>query len=156
MFPRLLICEGPEDHFFFERLIEARNLPRFHIQAAGGNTQFSGAISKFELERTSIFRQITDIVVVADNDDDPIASFNNACAEIRKAVGAASTPRRPLQSTGRKPRCTLVMVPWTDVEGNLESLCVETARHANANAGGHVDTFLALAGAGRWESPSRQ
>ena len=92
MFPRLLICEGQEDHFFFQKLIDARDLPRFHIQAAGGNTQFSNAISKFELEKTTIFSSIADILVVADNDDDPGASFDNACAEVRKALGAGPHP----------------------------------------------------------------
>jgi hypothetical protein len=156
MFPRLLICEGPEDHLFFQKLIEVRNLPRCHIQAAGGNTQFASAISKFELEKTSVFRQLTDIIVVADNDDNPSASFENARAEIRKALGAGSAPRRPLQPTTRKPRCTVLMIPWTNVEGNLESLCEDAARDADAAVGGHVDTFLALAGSDRWASPSRR
>jgi hypothetical protein len=55
MFPRLLICEGPEDRFFFHALIEAHALPRFHIQHAGGNSKFFNAISKFELENTRAY-----------------------------------------------------------------------------------------------------
>src|SRR5258708_22049853 len=45
-FPRLLICEGPEDRFFFHRLIEVRNLPRFHIWPAGGRHADSGGLTK--------------------------------------------------------------------------------------------------------------
>jgi len=36
-FPRLLICEGLEDRLFFQRLIDVRELPRFHILPSGGN-----------------------------------------------------------------------------------------------------------------------
>ena len=31
--PRLIICEGPEDKAFFQRLIEERKLSKFHVSA---------------------------------------------------------------------------------------------------------------------------
>jgi hypothetical protein len=47
------------------------------------------------------------------------------------------------------------MVPWTDIEGNLESMCVDAARNADKVVGAHVDSFLALLGGDQWPSPSR-
>lgn len=155
MFPRLLICEGPKDAVFFHKLIEIRGLPRFHIQPAGGNGQFSNAISKFQLERTKVYKGVRDILIVADNDDVPAESFANVCSQIDVKFGAGAAPRAPLEVTKGRPRCTVLMVPWTDREGNLESLCVDAARNADRDVGGHVDYFLALLAADRWASPSR-
>src|SRR5262245_49443128 len=96
MFPRLLICEGVEDHLFFHRLIEHRKIHRFHIQSAGGNTKFASAVSQFELEHTKEFKALADVVVVADCNDAPANRFDNACGEIKKCFGAAFVPAEPL------------------------------------------------------------
>jgi Protein of unknown function (DUF3226) len=158
MFPRLMICEGFEDAWLLNKLIEARGIQRFHIQVAGGNTKFAGAISKFKLEQPKIFNALQDIVVVADNDDDPTASFGNACAELVKAFGnnPKMTPAKPLEPSKTKPRCSILMVPWTGMEGTLETLCVDAAKHANVTMGGHTDHFLAVIGADKWPSPTRR
>jgi hypothetical protein len=155
MFPRLLICEGVEDHVFFHKLIEARTLQRFHIQSAGGNTLFANAISQFEIEHTRVFNALIDVLVVADNDDAPKERFDNACAEIEKAFGTKAVPKAPQVASKSKPRCTVLMVPWTDVKGNLESMCVDAAKEADKTIGGHVQTFLAMVKAEAWPSPSR-
>jgi hypothetical protein len=155
MFPRLLICEGAEDHWFLHKLIETWKIQRFHIQPAGGNTKFANAISQFELEKTTAFNGLADVVVVADNNDAPGARFDNACAEIRKAFGASAVPSGPQVASKSKPRCSVLMVPWTGVEGTLEGLCVDAAKDADKTTGAHVDAFLATLKAETWQSNSR-
>jgi hypothetical protein len=155
MFPRLLICEGYEDHWFLHNLIEKRALQRFHIRSAGGNTKFATAISQFELENPKAFKALADVVVVADNDDAPAARFKNACDELRAYFGDAAAPREPQARSTSRPRCAVLMVPWTDVKGNLETLCVDAAKDADTAISGHVQTFMDLVKAGKWPSPSR-
>ncbi len=48
-FPRLLICEGREDKFFFHHLIRTRNLPPFHIWSCSGNGGLANAMRTFRI-----------------------------------------------------------------------------------------------------------
>lgn len=156
MFPRLLVCEGFEDAWFFNKLIEARGIQRFYIAHAGGNTKFASAIAKFQLQNTAAFRALRDIVVVADNDDDPKGRFDNACSELKKAFkDNAMVPTAERTPTQKQPRCSILMLPWTNEHGHLESLCVEAAKSTSAPMASHVSAFLALAGADNWPSQSR-
>jgi Protein of unknown function (DUF3226) len=155
-FPRLIICEGPKDQAFFRKLIEVRGLPRFHIRAAYGYTQFASAISKFELEETKAFRGLNDVLIVADNNDEPSKRFANACDHIKTKFGEVATPKEPLKPSQHRPRCTVLMIPWTDKQGTLESMLLEAARKADRGVGNHVDMFLSLLIAERWASPTRK
>ncbi len=160
-FPRLLICEGLEDLSFFRLLIEARKLPRFHLQSSGGrfkpggNTKFRSAIQAFRIEKPKIFDSLGDIVLVADNDDMPSGNFKKVCQQIDQYFGAGTAPPAPLQPTKTQPRVTILMIPWEGEHGHLESLCVESARCANKNIGRHVNDFMALIHSEKWRSESR-
>ena len=97
--PRLLLCEGPEDKAFFERLIRTRSLPSFRISDTGGkilkaagNTRFGFALKAKKLERG-----VKDILIVADNDEAPDKSFSNVCKQIRDAYDSDKVPDRPLE-----------------------------------------------------------
>jgi hypothetical protein len=149
-FPRLLICEGPEDGFFFHRLIQARGLPKFHIRVSGGNSQFSQAINKFKIENTKAFRALRDIVIVADNDEGPDDRFKNVCMHIERIFGRGTAPNNPQERTITNPRVSVLMVPWTNTRGHLERLCCDSARDADKTAGKDVDDFMAVCRAERW------
>ncbi len=162
-FPRLLICEGPEDCFFFHRLIETRNLPRFHIwhtggrkHSRGGNAKFGEAIAGFQISRPKTFASLRDIVIVADNDEAPKDNFDNVCRQIDEFFGAGSAPSKPLERTTKiKPAVSVLMIPWASLNGHLERLCVPSARDADKTIGKDVDTFMALIGAEKWNNDSR-
>lgn len=153
--PRLLVCEGYEDSLFFQLLIEAFKLPRFYIEIAGGKNKIGAALSKVRLERTKVWVNLRDIVIVGDNDDSPSARFNDICKQISDVFGGEVAPSAPLMASKTKPRCTVLMVPWTDQEGNLECLCCDAAREADKEVGASVDTFLDLVHSNLWESKSR-
>lgn len=161
-FPRLIICEGPEDVLFFHQLIETRNLPRCHIWhsgvrrgAKGGNTKFASAIKTFELGQPKTFRSLGSLLIAADNDDDPSASFANVCAQIEDFFGAGTAPKGPLQNSKTKPPVKVLMIPSAGTKGHLEVLCYAAADNADRTIGDHVDTFMANIGADKWGSDSR-
>jgi hypothetical protein len=153
--PRLLVCEGYEDSVFFQRLIEAFELPRFYIEIAGGKDKIGAALAKVRLERTKIWVNLRDILIIGDNDDSPRDRFNDICEQINEVFGRKVAPPAPLATTRTKPRCTVLMIPWADQEGTLESLCCDSAREADKAAGASVDTFLDLVHANLWQSKSR-
>ncbi len=155
-FPRLLICEGIEDQFFFDNIIMIRNLPRFHIHVSRGRSRFAEAIKAYRISRTKIYRSLSDIVIVADNDENPDASFRNVCDQIEKVFGPGTAPERPQQKTMTKPAVTVLMIPWTDKRGHLEKLCVSAAKAADKKIAEHVDYFMALIVSEKWNNESRQ
>jgi hypothetical protein len=154
--PRLLVCEGSADHHFFDRLIEVRKLPNFYIVDVGGKSRFGSAIRAFRLERPKTFRLLKDIVIAADNDDRPKERFDSVCAQIIEVLGPDAAPKQPLSKSTSRPTVSVLMVPWVEVHGHLEKLCVNAAREANEMAGAHVDTFLSLLAAENWNSESRR
>jgi hypothetical protein len=98
------------------------------------------------------------VLFVADNDEDPIASFNNVCVQIERIFGSGCAPSAPLAKVakaGLQPAITVLMLPWTGVHGHLERLCLGADRSSDAVAASHVDTFMSLIVADRWGSESR-
>ena len=75
--PRLLVCEGIKDHLFFERFIETLDLPRFYIVAAHGKNNIGRAIENFRIERSKIWANLRDVLVVGDNDDTDRERFDD-------------------------------------------------------------------------------
>ncbi len=155
---RLLLCEGPEDKAFFERLIRIRTLPRFRIRDTGGkiskaagNTRFGFALKAMKLER-----EVKNILIVADNDEAPNKSFSNVCTQIRDAYDSEKMPSRPLEKVSNNPSIMVLMLPWQGELGCLETLCEEAARTANATIAGHVDHFAAMIGADNWDKQTRK
>ena len=152
--PRLLLCEGPDDESFFEKLIERRNIQRFHISDTstaeapnGGNSGFRRGLIAARLNGN--YASVTKILVVSDNDADPAASFRNVCDQIEAA--GFPRPPAPLTPTPGRPSITVMMIPLDDDErGNLETICVPAARSTDAAVAGNVDHFAALMRSNRW------
>jgi hypothetical protein len=154
-FPRLLLCEGPEDQAFFGRLIANRNLPGFHIWNAGGNRNFLGALRAFEIERPRTLRQCSRILVVGDNDESPVGNFNSVREQLDKYFGAGRSPQTKRSRTTGNPSLAILMIPWDDRHGHLESLCVEAAHWADRTIGSETDHFMARLLADRWSESRR-
>ncbi len=162
-FPRLLICEGPEDFSFFSGLIEAWGIARFHIWPSGGpgkrggKTKFESAIRAFQAERPKTFHSLRDIVLVADNDQDPDRSFAEVCQQLESFFGANSAPKAPRERTTTiKPAVSVLMIPWDREKGHLERLCVESAHDADRSIASHVDSFMASLKSDKWDNESRE
>lgn len=154
-YPRLLVCEGDADKLFFGRFIAQRGLPRFHIRSAKSKDKIGQAIQAYKIEAKSNFPNIRDVLVVADNDDNPDDRFSRVCDQIRYALGSRAVPSAPRQTVQSSPRCTVLMIPSDNEHGALESILKEPTRCNDSLIAGHVDTFLDLVHAERWQSQTR-
>lgn len=154
-FPRLLLCEGSEDQFFFHRLIQQRTLPGFHIWNAQGNRQFANALRAFQIKRPKTFKNFSRILIVADNDETPDANFASVCRQIEDIFGVGSRPTARRVRTQGTPSIAVLMLPWDDKHGHLERLCAKSAHWANRTIGDKTDHFMARLLADKW-SESRQ
>jgi hypothetical protein len=143
-------------------LIEERELPRFHVfdsglnKSAGGKSRFADALRIFRTVRPKTFASLKDIIIVADNDKTPGANFDDVCSQIETIFGPGTRPTALRQRTTKiKPAVSVLMMPWDNINGHLEALCVDSARDAAKGVGTNVDSFLALVGADDWKDAAR-
>ena len=128
--PRVILCEGAGDRAFLRHLIEERELPSFYITypAEGDHTQpggrdgYTAKLKALRLMRG--FDDVTDLIVIADNDDSPQRSFETVCELIEAAPGYTA-PNAAEVPVGRNPRLTILMLPGDGLAGQLETLCLE-------------------------------
>lgn len=120
-----------------------RNLPRFHIRVSRGRSRFAEAIKAYRIDRTKTYCSLSDIVIVADNDESPDASFRNLCDQIESVFGPGTAPKRPQQKTTTKPAVTVLMMR-------------ERGKSGGQKIAEHVDLFMALIVSEKWNDESRQ
>lgn len=161
--PFVLLCEGQHDSQFFTHLITSRNLPRFEVcsvnyvlgDTRGGNTKFTEALD--ELPAIPGFQNVQKVLIVADNDLDPVAAFD----EIKVAIDATTTiigppasryiaPAAPLTKVGVNPAVVVMMIPWTGTIGSLSTMCLTAAENAAPTIAGCVNALATCAAADVW------
>jgi hypothetical protein len=126
-------------------------LPDFHItypnqvsmQQQGGRDGFTSRLKALKLVRG--FNQVTDLIVIADNDDDPAAKFTLVCDLIRQAEGFA-IPHHAAQMTAGKPRVGIYMLPGAGTPGQLETLCIQSCETAWPERAACLNSFVACNG----------
>jgi hypothetical protein len=131
---RFILCEGFEDSalaraltdFSPRKLTRSDVSPNNDVGSVSGNTEFEKAIIGAEITRG--FEKVQHVVVVADNDDNPIDSFNQVTLQLKKAKDEGSVkrdwaiPAQPGVKTAGDPSVTIWMWPSIGQPGCLESL----------------------------------
>jgi hypothetical protein len=154
--PLVLVCEGNEDKAFFERLIQVRGLPNFHVRTtandrgeAGGNTKFSPALERLRIVRN--FAAVEHILLVTDADDDANRTFKSICNQIENA-GFGPAPTSVGEASKARPAITVMTVPVDQQTGCLENILEAPARNADPKTASYVDNFIALVCKNKWTS----
>jgi len=129
---RFALGEGVEDAAFTRALILARGLQAFDVSATidvggvQGNSGFKE--SAIASEPVTGFLGVLDVAILADNDDDPAAAFQNVCSQIEAArtEGNLSRSWGRAQQPGVKavgdPSVSVWMWPAPGQPGCLETL----------------------------------
>lgn len=159
---RLILCEGPHDKSFFRALIDHYQLPPAHVVCSAdltrkqGRSGFGDAL--FALRPITGFDLLEDIIIATDSDDDAAASFQFA-ANLIANVPQTQPPEEPhtypvptsphLKAAG-SPSVTILLLPWLDRTGSLETLCFEAASKVFPANKACVDAFSGCTGSAGW------
>jgi hypothetical protein len=97
------------------------------------------------------FKNIRAVVLVSDNDENPVTSFNEIKAQITEA-GGFSIPTQPLNvvQTPDHPELVAFMLPSTDQIGCLETLCLPAALEAWPNLRPCIEEYSRCTDVGTW------
>lgn len=152
--PHLIVCEGAADEAFLRALCKHRGLAEVSIRHPGDVDRGGrGGLDKLGWLLRGIrtwrgFDQVTDILVVADNDTDPTGNFDRVRGQL--AAAGFPAPTAPLAvaeaAVDHIPRrLSVLMLPWADRPGTLDTLCLGPARAAESVLADCADAFAACA-----------
>ena len=159
---RFILCEGFENSALVRALTDfpPRKLSRCDVSpnndvgSVSGNTGFEKAIIGAEIIRG--FEKSQHVVVVADNDDDPIRSFNQVNEQLKKAKDEGNIkrdwaiPTQPGVRTAGDPSVTIWMWPSIGQPGCLESLLWKIIEAEYQSTSLCVEAALQCSGAHSW------
>jgi hypothetical protein len=164
----LLVCEGPADAAFFHALLGERAISDFGIRHTGqGNPAGTGGVDVFApflngLPSVAGFYELTDIVLVADSDNDPEERFQYLCKQIGacdpdakpsvefKAPSKPNQLKIPSVTMPGAPCFHILLLPSAATQGGLETLCLQAAADRWRDEANCVDGLVECAGAGAW------
>jgi hypothetical protein len=158
---RLILAEGNEDAAFIRALLRGRkNMPAFDISPnidlaeVGGSSGFGEAI--VACEAITGFGNVTDVVILADNDDTPASSFANVCRQLEKARRNGDLSRnwgsvkRPVEKAAGNPSVSVWMWPSPGQPGCLETLLWQMIETKYPKEAACVQDACKCSGADTW------
>lgn len=125
---RLLLVEGPDDRNFFDALIRRRlgdTGSDIQVVDVGGARAFKDRIVAVrDLAAAKTRRRPHAIGIVRDADRNPTGAWQS----VRDAVAAANLqpPERSAEFSDASPRVGIFIVPDSESEGTLETLCMRS------------------------------
>lgn len=159
--PSIVLGEGEPDERFINNLAKAIGLPQFEVRdpreggSSRGKDGFARRLTGLRAE-TGIEKQKA-VLIVADNDLDPSEAFKNVRRQIvdsnrndDRKWGVPDKPRDLVQSTGSLPSLAVLMIPWDDEKGCLETICFEAAEEGRAEHARCVHDLVKCAKAEGW------
>jgi hypothetical protein len=150
----IIVCEGKADVAFFTHLITERGLPEFQVLSANGNSRYEDIL--VALTTAPGFSDLSAILVVGDNDLNPAVALQNIQLQIQSAggYGVPAAPRVPARIAGF-PTIVVLMVPWDNAIGCLETLLLQSVRSVNPELGNCVDTYATCSHVDVWNEIER-
>jgi uncharacterized protein DUF3226 len=167
-----IVCEGYADKQFFRHLIERRGLPAFDIpfpqegpdeqlEVLAGRQNFGKMLAA--LRSNFVLKGLPKgILLVADSSNDPTATFQELRGYIEEAQHYG-VPDQPLQVARAAvlgglpiaPDIIVLLIPWIDQPGSLESVCLIHLAVKHAAIATHVEAFCAATEMNEWPIEKR-
>jgi hypothetical protein len=154
----IVIVEGDADCAFLRALVHQRGLQDFQVVApsevakgAGGRGDFTRVLNYLPI--LGGFDQVEAILLISDNDESPDTSFGEVVQAVQRAEEFGEprrkypVPTRPREKAlGNSPTIIVYMVPGPDQPGNLETWCLDAARHTHVPLIECIDDLATCAG----------
>jgi hypothetical protein len=144
----IILFEGVEDKSFLEELLEVLGLrEKFDFQKGDG----AGKDGFEQILKGLVISTRKAIIIVADNDGDPTGMCKNAQKQIGNAgFTIPKKPRETVETVGLPP-LSVLMIPWDNDAGCLETLCL-SAKNSDYNKQlDCADALVKCAGAEGWD-----
>jgi hypothetical protein len=158
---RFILAEGPEDAQFIRELIALRGgMPEFDISSNGdlnsahGIAGFRNAV--MACEPITGFTSVSSVILLADNDDDPLGAFRNVCGQVEQARVAKDIKRQwgePAQTALKAvgdPSLAVWLWPAAGTAGCLETLLWKVVEAVHPNDAACVNAACACAHTNTW------
>ncbi len=151
---KLIISEGKGDEAFFKHLLETHGLSGFKILPRLKGIAPGNVFDKMlrAIRTASEHHNVKLVVIVADCDSEPERAFRKVAKQIRRAKGYAipDKPREVANGTD-VVSTSVLMLPWDDEQGALETVCFKVASRRRRKIGKCVRTFVECVGAAEWK-----
>jgi hypothetical protein len=154
---RVILCEGEGDCSFFRHLIAKRALPAFDIFCPRKPYTEDGAVQGYDdmlrvFTTGQGFSDLIGILVQGDNDHNPSIKFQNIADKIAGAEGYVA-PHAALEvaRAANRPPVVVMMMPWVNEPGCLETLCLPSAESAFPEIKKCVDKQFECATISAWD-----
>lgn len=159
--PNIILCEGPHDASFFKALLIQRGINDYQVltpideDEGGGKTRFTAALNSYSTD--SGFQNINGIIIASDSDTDPNTSLRAvidaiaATDPIYEITGVRyQVPRSARGRTHGRPALGILLIPWEDQPGNLETLLLDAIRHQWGPQRQCAEALMRCVGADTW------
>ena len=171
--PTVILTEGLADDIFIENLIGCSGLdknkffvPHFDQSKFGGISNFWKKIRSIRSTTEPYFLKTSKaIIIIADNDHNPEGQFKEIQNQIVEAnkdekpdelFGIPQRPRESAQQSTSIPPIFVLMLPWDNENGCLETICIQSANKPKYK---HelecVEQFAGSIGTEKWVEPSK-
>ncbi len=159
--PAIVLGEGEPDEKFINKVAKAAGLPEFGTRnpRGGGSSYGKAGFGRrlMALRTETNVEEQKAVLIIADNDDDPAAAFHDIQKQIRESNkdeerqwGVPTKPRELATSSGSLPSIGVLMVPWDDEQGCLETLCFDAAKAQRPDHAKCVEDLVKCAKAESW------
>jgi hypothetical protein len=157
---RFILSEGFEDAACIRALIQTGRVPAFEVSPNGdiggisGNSGFETAVGA--CEAITGFTGVTEVVILADNDDDPVSSFAQLCAQLERARRNGSLQRnwgaavQPVTKAVGDPSLSIWMWPAPGQPGCLETILWQVLETKYPDESKRVHAACKCSGANAW------
>lgn len=124
--PKVILVEGKDEELFFSSMIERLDLTaEMDVRPIDGKDNLSAALKA--LRNDPGYLMLTSVGIIRDADNNADLAFRNVCSALQNA--RLPMPNHALESTGDKPRVTVMILPVGKPTGMLEDVFLDSVAH---------------------------
>ena len=154
--PTYVLCEGESDRAFLEMLISEYELVGIEVGSPQDSNRFGKdafPVHLLGLATSESYQRIENLLVIADNDDDPAAAQSACQAALREIGYEVPNPPAVLESD---KKVAIHMLPSLGVTGGLEQLILSALFEVNPGLRACIDDYSKCTGrVGSWTANPR-
>lgn len=129
---KLIIVEGSDDAYFFEKILEKMNFcdKEYGIVVVGGTSNFKSVLSNVSKENSFIQNEIKSILIVQDADKSAEVA-EKSLQKITKEIFGVTPKNKKFEKSKDGINIGIFILAHDEKVGALEDLCLEVVKNDN-------------------------